>query len=180
MNGMIPEEQHHRRSYRLRGASYGAAGAYMLTICSYQRQCVFSAIKDNGTLTLFDIGKIIDEEWRRIEAVRENVIVDEYVIMPNHVHGILLLTDGSNISIERQFGGNPGQTISSIMSQTKSAVTKRVWGLSEWKDKKIWQPRFHDRILRDERELYNARMYIRNNPLQWAEDQENPNRHNRL
>ena len=164
----------HRRSYRVPGFSYGSIGAYHVTLCSHERQLIFSSLDAQGSIELFEVGRIIDEEWRKIGELRPGVIVDDYVVMPNHLHGILLFTDGMSEEVQRTFGGSLPDTLSSILSQTKLAVTKRIWQVPSWKNKKIWQPRFHDRIIRDESELNRTRQYIHDNPLQWADDMENP------
>ena len=150
------------------------ASAYHITICSHNRELIFSEIDDSGVVHLLELGEIIDEEWRKIGEVRPDVLVDEFVIMPNHLHGILLLTAGESDDTPRQFGGSLPDTVSSIVGQTKAAVTKRAWKLEKWAGKRILQSRFHDRIIRNDPELESTRLYIRNNPFEWAFDPDNP------
>jgi putative transposase len=92
MNADYNPEIHHRRSIRLRGYDYSQAGAYFLTICTFQRTCLFGENSD-GTVKLSDIGKIAEEEWIKTAEVRKYVELDAFVVMPNHVHGILVIGD---------------------------------------------------------------------------------------
>lgn len=80
---------HHRRSVRLRDYDYRSAGTYFLTICAFQRECLFGEVVD-GEMQVNQFGEIVREEWQKTDIVRENVILDEFVIMPNHIHGILI------------------------------------------------------------------------------------------
>jgi REP element-mobilizing transposase RayT len=84
---------HHRRSIRLREYDYRNAGAYFVTICTFQRECLFGEVV-NGEMQLKEYGKIVRDEWIRSEVVRNNVSLDAFVIMPNHFHGIMLLSKG--------------------------------------------------------------------------------------
>lgn len=79
-----------RRSIRLRDHDYRAAGAYFVTICSFQRECLFGQVVD-GAVRLTPYGEIVRDEWEKTAAVRHNVIVDEYIVMPNHLHGIIFI-----------------------------------------------------------------------------------------
>ena len=79
-----------RQSIRLRGFDYTSSGAYFITICSFQKEQVFGSISEN-TMHSNDWGEIILEEWQRTAALRENVVLDEFVVMPNHIHGIICI-----------------------------------------------------------------------------------------
>ena len=79
---------HHRHSIRLQDYDYSQAGAYFVTICTWQRDCLFGEIV-NGEMVLNDMGRIVVDEWEKTATVRKNVILDEFVIMPNHFHGII-------------------------------------------------------------------------------------------
>src|ERR1044071_8152222 len=85
-------DTHHRRSIRLHGYDYAQAGAYFVTICTQNRESFFGTIL-NGQIQLNALGRIVEEEWLRTAAVRTNVILDAFVVMPKHVHGIIALTD---------------------------------------------------------------------------------------
>jgi putative transposase len=84
--------RHPHHSIRLRGYDYTGAGAYFVTICAWQNQHLFGSII-NGAMHLNDVGRIVADEWQRTAVVRSNVIVDAFVVMPNHMHGVLILTN---------------------------------------------------------------------------------------
>ena len=88
-------EKHHRRSVRLREYDYSQPGAYFVTICTWDRECIFGNII-NGEMELNEYGRIIEEEWLQTGYVRLNVEIDQYVVMPNHIHGILIITENNN------------------------------------------------------------------------------------
>ena len=90
-------EIHHRHSIRLKGYDYSSNGAYFITICVKNRECIFGEII-NGEMYLNDYGKIVSEEWLKTEKVRKNIIIDEFVIMPNHFHGIIII-DNSKVTV---------------------------------------------------------------------------------
>ncbi len=83
-----------RRSIRLRGYDYSQPGAYFITICTETRKCLFGEISDGGIL-LSAFGRIVDEEWHRTIQIRPTVVLDAFSIMPNHVHGIIVLNEPS-------------------------------------------------------------------------------------
>ena len=84
--------KHHRRSIRLRGYDYTSGGAYFVTICTYDRECLFGAVEGN-TVRLNQYGLVAREEWSRSAAHRPEIELDAFVVMPNHVHGIVIITD---------------------------------------------------------------------------------------
>jgi REP element-mobilizing transposase RayT len=83
---------HHRRSIRLKEYNYSSAGAYFVTVCARQRECLFGEIVD-GKMVLNDVGRIVADEWESIEKTRDYVVLDEFSVMPNHFHGIIFLSD---------------------------------------------------------------------------------------
>ncbi len=87
-------EIHHRRSIRLKGYDYSQAGAYFITICTHDRECIFGEIRD-GQMHLNEIGKIVEAEWLKTAEIRDNVEMDAFVVMPNHVHGIIIITENA-------------------------------------------------------------------------------------
>src|SRR5215470_15321429 len=90
-------DRHHRRSIRLRGYDYTRAGAYFVTICTYQRACILGAIED-GVIALSPSGQIVEQCWRSLAHHCLYVELDAFVIMPNHVHGIIVITDHRSTS----------------------------------------------------------------------------------
>ena len=98
---------HHRRSIRLNDYNYSQAGAYFVTICARHRECLFGEIV-NGKMTLSEMGRIVAEEWTWLESIRNNVVLDVFIIMPNHFHSIIFFTDsvGATPSARPAASGN--------------------------------------------------------------------------
>jgi len=86
---------HHRRSIRLQGYDYGQTGLYFITLCTWERHCIFGSIK-NGQVNLTDFGEIAQEEWLRTSTLRPNIKLAEFIIMPNHFHGIIEIINTDN------------------------------------------------------------------------------------
>jgi putative transposase len=162
-------------SSRLKGWDYTSSGLYFITICTYGMMCIFGKIQ-KGEVILSDAGKIVHDEWLQTAIVRDNVILDEYQVMPNHFHGIIALEKKAQSKLEtthrvvstKASGTLKANSIGSIIGQFKSICTKEIQSTN--KDFR-WQERFHDRIIRDEIELKSVREYIRYNPLKWDEDE---------
>jgi REP element-mobilizing transposase RayT len=174
-------EKHHRRSIRLKNHNYSQPGYYFLTICTYQRQSWFGEIK-NDRMYLNQIGKIVAEEWLNTPKIRSNFLLDEWVILPNHLHGIVIINEhileigkgnrdilGARDAPLRQ----EANSISSFVAGFKSAVTKRINLLRDNRDIPIWQRNYYESIIRDEQSLIAIREYINNNPFQWKKDPDN-------
>jgi REP element-mobilizing transposase RayT len=172
-------EKHHRRSIRLKDYDYSQSGAYFITICTYNRECLFGEIVNVGMI-LNEFGKIAWEEWDNNAKIRKNLVQDEYVVMPNHVHGILFILDENDIGATRRvapterLSGLASGSIGAIIGQFKSIVTKRVNSIRGTPGLDIWQRNYHEHVIRDEDELLEIREYIANNPIRWAEDENNP------
>lgn len=191
MNKYDPEK-HHRRSIRLKGWDYRTAGYYFVTVCSYQRTNIFGNV-ENGVVQLSPLGEIIKKEWEKTAVLRNNVSLDEFVIMPNHIHGIFQLHNppvgagGSpvqNVSSSEKHNTQPanGRTagkplqngsLGIIVGQFKSVVTRDYNRLENTKGAKVWQRGYYERIVRNDRELNAIRRYIQENPARWVEDREN-------
>jgi putative transposase len=167
---------HHRRSIRLQGYDYSQAGAYFVTMVTYQRDCLFGKI-ENEEMKLNDFGKIADECWRAIPEHFPFVELGTYVVMPNHVHGIIVITgDGRGTKFRaptvEQFGKPTVGSLPTIIRTYKAAVTRRIG--RDHNATSIWQRNYHEHIIRNEREMDNIWRYIENNPSAWLEDDENP------
>ncbi len=177
---MTDYSYHKRKSTRLQGYDYAQEGAYFVTICTYRNQSLFGDISNDGEMLLNTVGCIAFEEWEHTEAVRENVILDEFMIMPNHIHGIVIITSESARVCQRQtptkskFGQPVPNALGTIMGQFKAIVTKRINKLYETSNTPVWQKNYHDHIIRNELSLNRIRGYIENNPLRWAADRYNP------
>jgi REP element-mobilizing transposase RayT len=92
-------DKHHRRSIRLQGYDYTQEGAYFVTVCTYLRECLFGEINEHGVMVANRFGQIVEEEWLQTVTLRPYVELDAFVVMPNHVHGIIVITDTPNVAV---------------------------------------------------------------------------------
>jgi putative transposase len=168
-------QKHHRRSIRLKGYDYSRAGAYFVTIIAHQRECLFGKIT-NGDMILNDLGKIADECWRAIPEHFPQVELGAHVVMPNHVHGIIVITGAvgarhaSPLQNQSPPRGAPSGSLGAMVGSFKSAVTRHIG--RDFNTTQIWQRSYHEHIIRDEREMNNIWRYIESNPSMWIEDEE--------
>ena len=154
--------RHHRRSIRLQGYDYAQAGAYFITLCAQGRAHLFGRVM-GGAVELSDIGQIVAEEWERTPAVRSNVELDAYVVMPDHMHGILVIThrdDEADAPPATSALRSPKRTIGAIVRGFKAAVVRRA-------GRPIWQRDYYEHIIRSEAALDRIRKYIIANPDRW-------------
>ncbi|WP_019498091.1 transposase [Pseudanabaena sp. PCC 6802] len=186
-------EKHHRRSIRLKGYDYSAAGSYFITICTHQRECLFGEIS-NGEMHLNQYGQIIAEEWQRSSVIRQEIELDLWAIMPNHFHGIVIITDnvGANGRLpllpppmqsdpsslpDRTFARSSMQpkSLSSLIAGFKSATTKHINIARNSPSSPVWQRNYYEHIIRDETSCQKIRQYIQTNPIAWEIDRLHPN-----
>lgn len=173
---------HKRRSIRLKDYDYTQNGAYFVTICTHQRACLFGEIHDDG-MVLGSWGTLVQEQWLQTGVVRDNVELDAFVIMPNHVHGIILIVDKNDIDSpcrsvmyhapttpQREFSKPIAHSLSTIVGAFKAAVTRHINRLSDAPDHAIWQRNFYEHIIRNAADLNRIREYIQNNPARWETD----------
>ena len=176
---------HHRRSVRVKGYDYTQAGAYFITLCLEGRQCLFGDIIDEG-MKLNVLGEIVEAEWVRTATVRPDVELDAFVVMPNHVHGIIVLTndtrdeEGRGRATHRVAPTNASRlqgpatgSIGAIIGQFKSLTAKSINRQRCTPGAPIWQQNYYERVIRNERELEAAREYVVYNPSRWLLDEEN-------
>jgi len=177
---------HHRRSIRLKGYDYAQPGAYFITFCTFGREHFLGEIR-NGEMSLSEIGEIVKQEWLRTPTIRSNVELDEFVVMPDHFHGIIILhaerngehEQDSNCGGKLQFAPtmtpfrSPSKTIGAIIRGFKAAATKRANELRKTPGLLLWQRNYYEHIIRDEIELTRIREYISLNPAKWMEDEVN-------
>lgn len=167
-----------RRSIRLKGYDYSQEGLYFLTLCCQDRICRFGKAV-NGEMVLNETGKIAEGCWLQIPEHFPNVVLHEFVIMPNHIHGIVEIVGAKNFSPENQtdqndqakdFPPQPGtsKTVGSIVRGFRIGVTK--WVQQKTEIQHLWQRDYYEHIIRDEKAYHNISRYIQNNPLNWGED----------
>lgn len=168
---------HHRRSIRLPGYDYSQPGAYFITICTHQREHLFGKIV-NGVMKLNKFGLITREEWQKTALIRIEIELGEFVIMPNHVHGIIMIHETVGAyghtplpSFNPATFDSPSRTIGAMVRGYKSAVTTRINQKRGTPRMPVWQRNYWEHIIRDEQDLSNAHAYILNNPAQWETDQ---------
>lgn len=169
-----------RKSCRLKGWDYSWDGLYYVTICTKYLECYFGDVVDQKMI-LSNMGKIIADEWQKTKIIRENVDLDKWVVMPNHVHGIIIIDNGSvrthcNASVRRKeyknkFGPQ-SNNVSAIIRGFKGACSKKIHKIYD--PNFAWHTRFYDHIIRDEKDLNRIRQYIINNPKNWDNDKNNP------
>jgi putative transposase len=166
-----------RKSLRLKGYNYKQAGAYFVSICTLNRACLFGNIISEE-MVLNDAGRIVADEWIKTVEIRNNIELDEWVVMPNHFHGILVINEcrgtARRAPTVEEFGKPVPGSIPTIIRSFKSAVTKRINELRNSPGEKVWQRNYYEHIIRNENELKQIREYITNNPLKWDLDRENP------
>lgn len=189
---------HNRHSMRLKGYDYVGAGAYFITLVAWQHRCIFGRIID-GKIFLNQAGKIVEMEWQRLKDQFPQSQLGEFVIMPNHFHGILIITDlvGATrlwniqstpenkmdaIEATNKFDGSPLQkarptgpckgSMGAIIAQFKSQVTKKIWKNCRPDQQPIWQRNYYDHIIRNQDELQKITDYIQMNPVNWEADEE--------
>jgi REP element-mobilizing transposase RayT len=147
-----------RKSLRLSQFDYSEPRSYFFTICSFSNRIIFNNPK---------IVTIINDCWINIPSVYPSVKLDEFIVMPNHIHGILCFYDIDYANKKRPLLGT-------IIGSFKSAVTKTLHEQSLIRGK-VWQRNYFERIIRNDEELNSIRKYILENPLKWELDRENPN-----
>ncbi|MBN1197023.1 MAG: hypothetical protein JXA62_06425 [Candidatus Aminicenantes bacterium] len=185
--------KHNRRSIRLRGFDYSSVGAYFVTICTHKHKCVFGEVI-NSQMVLNDAGMMVQEVWDQIRGNYTGVETDEFVIMPNHIHGIIVLVgaaprgrpDGYHACAENEYGATgqpqgvaPTLSLPDVVLRFKTMTTKRYadsvkeYGWPSFPGK-LWQRNYYEHIIRNEIEWKHLREYIINNPVKWECDRNHP------
>jgi REP element-mobilizing transposase RayT len=175
---------HHRKTIRLKGYDYSQNGMYFITICCADRQCIFGQITEQE-MTLNQFGQIAYNKWLNTINLRNNVVLDHFIIMPNHMHAIIHLKkpDIKNISITQTTDNlnmcsdlgvcntplrSPSNNIGAIIRGYKAAVTKQFNQLDF--SQKVWQRNYYEHIIRNEKSYMVISDYIINNPRTWEND----------
>ena len=164
-----------RKSVRLANYDYSQSGAYFITICTQDRLNVFGDIvRDVAEQALFSCrlnpkGNIVENEWYRLNNRFPNISLEKFVVMPNHVHGIIV------IGCETRQEQSPcptvrNSTIGDILCAYKSVTTKSCNKMDAATGRKIWQYKYHDHIIRNNDEYMRICQYIDDNPAKWKED----------
>ena len=188
-------EKYSRKSTRLKGHNYSFPGAYFVTICTQDRECIFGDVIDKR-MVLNNNGNIARHLWFKLSKTFANIKSPTFVVMPNHIHGIIIIQrqiknhipqntknqkkdflneKPSMNSIEQpewSLMKNPSLTLGKIVRFYKAQVTRRIRQNSDTYFR--WQKNYYEEIIRNNRELEQKRIYILENPSNWEEDTENP------
>lgn len=182
---------HHRRSIRLKDYDYRQAGAYFVTICTHGRKCVLASVAA-GAMVLSPMGRIVRACWDEIPVHFLHVELDAFVIMPNHVHGIIVIVDDgwgdgrgdgrgtacrAPTPTAESFGKPVPGSLPTIIRSFKSAATHLINRHRGTPGAPVWQGNYYEHVIRDERGLARIREYMAANPARWALDGENPHHH---
>ena len=185
--------KHRRRSIRLRGYDYRSGGAYFITICTHKRTCLFGKVVF-GEMRLCATGRVARKCWMAIPKHFPRAKLDAFVIMPDHVHGIIWINDDPRAIAGSDNDGNivgakdispppkscdagvsafrsPSKTVGSIVRGFKIGVTK--WIRAHTGVREVWQRNYYEHIIRNEAALQRIRAYIEGNPGRWADDGKN-------
>jgi len=157
---------HHRRSIRLKGYDYSQGGAYYVTFCVQNRECLFGEIM-NGEMQLHKRGQIIQKYWKQINKRFPHVFLDHFIVMPNHFHGIIIINDHIPC---RGAVSAPQITLGKIVAWFKYQSTKHINIIRQTPGVRLWQRNYFERIIRSEKAYNRIIKYIINNPIMW----ENP------
>jgi putative transposase len=162
--------QHHRRSIRLAGYDYSRCGAYFVTVCAANRECLFGDIAD-GEMHPNAYGLLVERSWVELRDTYPYVNLDAWVLMPNHLHGVVVITDESgdatNILMKRKPLGN-------LIGAFKTISTRHINELRGSSGTPVWQRNYYEHVVRSDAVLRRVRDYIQTNPGNWSTDKENP------
>jgi REP element-mobilizing transposase RayT len=171
---------HYPRSIRLKGYDYAQAGAYFVTICTHGQDCLLGEIVDEEMM-LSSYGKVAKTCFEEIPLHFAHAELDAFVIMPNHLHGIIVLANTTEVAAQHaaplrngvSLRPAPG-SLSTIVRSFKSASTRRINELRAMEGTHFWQRDYYEHVIRNDRDMDRIRGYITTNPLKWSLDRENP------
>ncbi len=166
-----------RKRLRLKDYDYSQPGAYFVTVCTKDRETRFGGIVD-GQMQRNDLAAVVQSCWDDLPNHYPNVGLDAFVVMPNHVHGIIIIMDdpvGATSRRPHAGAGKPRPYLGNVVAYFKYQSTKRINELSNSPGAHLWQRGYYDHIIRDDRSLDRIRDYIIQNPLRWSADRNNAN-----
>lgn len=190
--------KHHRRSIRLKGYDYTQAGAYFVTVCTRDRACLFGEIVD-GAMRWNEYGECVVRWWEDIPRHFKAVDIDAFVVMPNHIHGIVVITGGpvgaglprpdphtansvadtgTDAAMDAHKGAKTAPlrrpSLGNVMAYFKYQSAKQINASRQTPVAPVWQRNYYEHVIRSEESLNCIRQYILDNPERWAFDRENP------
>lgn len=162
-------QRHHRRSIRLKGYDYASAGAYFITICVQSRKHALGGVI-KGCVELSPSGLLVMQAWQYLPQRFPRVTLDAFVIMPNHVHGIIRLSgdpqSANKCEHGRARGTQPG-SLPAIVQRFKSLSTQLINKANNTPGQRFWQEDYYEHVVRDDDDMERIRRYIAANPLRW-------------
>lgn len=181
MQKTFDEKNHRRKLLRLPHYDYSQNGAYFITICTKDRAHAFGKI-ENGKMIKNELGKIAEEEFLKTQEMRENTVIDSFVLMPNHVHAIVIINNSvgaycntplqtiqtNNVSLQKRTFTSPKNNLGSVVRGFKTAVTTRAKKLGFLHFS--WQRNYYEHIIRNEKSFEKISEYIQYNPKKWEDD----------
>lgn len=183
-------QKHHRRSIRLKGYDYAQQGAYFITLCAHQRECLFGDIA-NGEMQTNQIGEIVVTGWTELAAHFRNIELDAFVIMPNHIHGIVVIVhnparrgealafttasdkpsaSANALPLPMPHGTRP-RSLNALVQNFKPITARHIHKIPTHAERPIWQRNYYEHIIRNDAALERIRAYIENNPANWQTDE---------
>ena len=198
-----PNNLPHRRSIRLQGYDYSQAGAYFVTICTQGKECLFGGM-ENGAMVLNEYGCVVRDEWLKTAEIRAEIQAGEFVVMPNHFHGVVIIAEPIIGDIrerairERAIRESPLQNdwacvgaihesplplrqqrrqmmLSKIIGRFKMLTAKRINEIRQLPGVPVWQRNYYEHVIRNEADYGQIAEYIADNPRRWEEDTLHPN-----
>jgi REP element-mobilizing transposase RayT len=191
---MQNDQNHHRRSIRLKDYNYSQSGAYYFTIVTHQREHIFGDIVDDE-MRLNPLGEIVCDEWLKTPSIRSEIELGEFIVMPNHFHAIVIINESDvgayghtplhddpntrqwvdqHTPLHPQTNGfrSPSRTFGALVRGFKGAVTKRINEMRATPGVPVWQRNYFEHIITSEKDYDNTEAYIVNNPLNRNTDNE--------
>ncbi len=173
---------HDRKSIRLQGYNYSHPGLYFITACTYQKLFLFGEV-NNGKMILNTSGKVVHDYWNKIELRFPNTKTHQFITMPNHIHGIIEITNEepfvgaihesplrNHIDPAHYRNYRRKMLVPKIIGWFKMNVAKQINIINQTPGMKVWQRNYYDHIVRNEESFYRIQEYIINNPRNWNKD----------
>jgi len=165
-----------RRSIRLKDYDYTKDGYYFITVCTYKQEYLLGECLD-GSVILSRFGKIVERCWQELPSHFAGIDVSNYIIMPNHIHGIIKIFRGEalekseqteNTSFPRKYDGTKSGSLGAIIQNFKSVSTRKFNKINGSGGMKLWQRNYYEHIIRNEEDFNRICLYIKNNPAKWT------------
>jgi putative transposase len=171
----ISPKTRRRQSIRLQNYDYSLAGAYFITIVTQGRKCLFGEIVE-GEFRSNACGQIVQYEWERSAQIRTEIELDAFVVMPNHIHGVIVISEAMGRATGRSplQSGPSRRSLGAFVGGFKAVITKRFNALRGSPGTPVWQRNYFEHVIRSEDSLKRIRQYILDNPVRWEFDRENP------